>query len=122
MKKKIVIIDDEILITKYLSIFLSKKFEVFSFNEINKCLSFLESNSNIDFIISDYMINSATGLNVLNFIINKNYFIDYKNKFIFMTAYDDIEINHKINNTGCRLISKTDISPQLIEDIIEEQN
>ena len=122
MMKKIIIIDDEILITKYLSIFLSKKFEVFPFNEITKCLSFLESNSNIDFIISDYMINSATGLNILNFIINKNYFTDYKNKFIFMTAYDDIEINNKINNTGCRLISKTGISPQLIEDIIEEQN
>ena len=104
---------------KILSSILREYYEVVTFNNVKDTISFLQTNANVSYIISDYMIENSTGLNILDFIIKNNYFDNYEKHFLFITAYDDVEINFKIKSTACRKISKVDLSPTLIKEIIE---
>tara|TARA_Y100000389_G_C17098023_1_gene334500 strand:+ start:159 stop:524 length:366 start_codon:yes stop_codon:yes gene_type:complete len=120
--KKIMIIDDEPLILKYLNILLSEKFEVVTFSKAKNAIQYMHEENTVDNIICDYMMDDANGIDVLNYVINKNYFEDYKKKFIFITAFDDNEIYNKLIRTGCRIVGKADLSIEKIEDLIERQN
>ena len=116
--KSLLIIDDEPLIIKYLGKLLSKNYHTFSFNNAEEAIEHLKHNNDIDFIISDYMMNNSNGIDVLEYIINKNYFINYKKQFIFMTAFNENEIFHKLNNTGCRIINKSELTVSKIEEFL----
>ena len=113
------IIDDEPLILKYLNILLSKNFKIVTFSKAQNAIQYMHKDSAVDNIICDYMMDDANGIDVLNYVINKNYFEDYKKKFIFITAFDDNEIYNKLMRTGCRIVGKADLSIEKIKDLIE---
>ena len=121
MKKNILILDDEPLILKYLSALLMPKYKVFSYNNPLEAIKLIDKKENIDFILSDYLMKEINGVDFFDFIINKKYFDKPTDRFIFMTAYEGNDIYHNLIKTGCRIVKKTNLDIEFIEDIFEEK-
>ena len=117
--KKLIIIDDEPLIRKYLSALLGKKYNIVTFKCAEDAISYINSSDDIDHILCDYMMKNINGLELLDEIIKLNYFNDYTKHFLFMTAYEDNQVYYKLISTGCRVVKKTSISQDLLEDIFK---
>lgn len=112
---KIILIDDEPLILKYLTLLLSKRYKVIPFDSPIKAKQFLSRNSDIDYIISDYMMNELNGIELFDYIVEKNYFDMPEKYFLFMTAFDNNSIYNKLIKTGCRVVSKAELNIDILE-------
>ena len=109
MKKKLCIIDDEPLITKYLSVTLSKYYEVKTFSDPITFIEYLNS-AKTDYVLCDYKMEGLNGVEVLSEIITNNLIENYQQNFCFMTAYESAELLSSLKNSGCRTIRKSEIA------------
>lgn len=85
MKSKILIIDDELSMCTFLSLALSKNYEVQFFTDAQEALLQLEKEK-FDLILLDLMIGSVNGIEILK-KIHRNY---HNVPVIMMTAYGSI--------------------------------
>lgn len=97
--KKIVIVDDEEILTWIMSKTLSKdqkKYEIIVANDGNKALEIMESVP-IELVITDIRMPGMSGLDLLDEIRKKH----PKTKVIIMTAYGNPEVQKEANERGC---------------------
>ncbi|MCW9032340.1 MAG: response regulator, partial [Gammaproteobacteria bacterium] len=96
--KTILIIDDEVMITQYLSDLLKRDgYKVIAFNNPVKGLDyFLDNNKSIDIIISDQTMPGLTGLELARTIREKNYDVPV----ILCTGYSDFAVDIQNTDTG----------------------
>lgn len=119
MKKKLAIVDDEPLIRKYLTALLSDKFDVTAFASAQIAMEYFLKNKNIDYILCDYLMDEANGLDFLDYLVNIEYFTNIKKSFCFMTAFENNDVHYKLINTGCRVVGKSNLSVSTIEAFFE---
>ena len=115
--KKILIVDDEVLIRKYLEKTLASYFIVSTAESFESAKCLIEEKDTYDFILCDYLMENSNGLELYDYLITKDYNLDIKNNFCFMTAYEDKEIFNKLFRTGCRIVGKSELSADLILQI-----
>ena len=72
-KKKILVVDDELLIQKLLQYCLKPKYEVFSSSNGKEALDFLRSDIAIDLVITDLEMPLMSGTELLNEISMAEY-------------------------------------------------
>jgi DNA-binding NtrC family response regulator len=72
-KKKILVVDDELLIQKLLQYCLKPKYEVFSSSNGREALDFLRSDIAIDLVITDLEMPLMSGTELLNEISMAEY-------------------------------------------------
>lgn len=119
MKRTLAIIDDEPLIRKYLTALLSEKYEVYAFSSVKMAIDYFSKNENIDYVLCDYLMDEANGLDFLDFLLNTDYFLEHKKSFCFMTAFENNDVHYKLINTGCRVVGKSNLSVNTIEEFFE---
>lgn len=96
---KIIVVDDEIMITKTVAMLLKlrTKNEVVTFNNPKDALSFVNENNEVDVIISDFLMPEMNGIEFLMEIKK----ISPKTESILLTGYADKENAIKsINEAG----------------------
>jgi CheY-like chemotaxis protein/predicted regulator of Ras-like GTPase activity (Roadblock/LC7/MglB family) len=99
LPKKVLIVDDEEILTWIMSKTLSKdkkRYEVIIANDGTKALDIMKKEP-IDLVISDIRMPGLSGLDLLE-EIKKNY---PKTKVIIMTAYGNPDIQKECNKRGC---------------------
>lgn len=110
MKKKVLIIEDEDVIRKYLVYELKKAgFDTISACSGNEAVKLLR-NEKVDAIVTDYRMPDGNGLVVLDFVKA----LDYKPEFYFISA-DSSFIDDNCSN---ELISKVFTKPFQVADIL----
>ncbi len=103
---KILIIEDEILIQKSLTLMLKKKgIEVDATASGKEAIKFI-NNNNYDRIICDLMLNDITGFDIIEESKKKFNADEIKNKYIIITAYSSEQTLEKASKYGCRVLSK----------------
>ena len=116
--RRLLIIDDELLIRKYLKRTLSEDFEVITLSDPTAAMQNIKRYiSPTDFILCDYMMDHATGLEFFDYLVKIDYFEIIQNNFCFMTAYEDDELFNKIIPTGCRIVGKNDLNHMIIKEV-----
>ena len=116
--KRLLIIDDELLIRKYLKRTLSEDFEVITLSDPAAAMQNIKRYiSPTDYILCDYMMDQATGLEFFDYLVKIDYFEMIQNNFCFMTAYEDDELFNKIIPTGCRIVGKNDLNHMIIKEV-----
>jgi len=121
MKKRIMIIDDEIEILEMLEKFLkrSEKFEIDTFYEPKKGLSHLKSNNNYDLVLLDIMMPELSGIDILTEIKKSNNNL----KTIIMTAYSTMDRVINCKNLGADdyvtkpFVSLRDIENKVLDNL-----
>ncbi len=97
--KKVLIVDDEEILTWIMSKTLSKdrkKYEVLVANDCNKALEIMGSVP-VDLVITDIRMPGMSGLDLLEQIREKH----PETKVIIMTAYGNPEVQKEANERGC---------------------
>ena len=96
--KGILLIDDEILITQYLTIVLENNgYKVTTYNDPVEGLDYIKNNSgNIDIIISDQTMPELTGVELAKQILQTGYDIP----FILCSGYSDFSIDASDTKAG----------------------
>lgn len=97
--KKVLIVDDEEILTWIMSKTLSKdrkRYEVLVANDCTKALEIMES-SPVDLVITDIRMPGMSGLDLLEEIRAKH----PDTKVIVMTAYGNPEVQKEANERGC---------------------
>ena len=96
--KSILIIDDEVMITQYLSeLFKGEGYNVIAFNDPVKSLDYFMANKNdVDIIVSDQTMPGLTGLELAKTIHDRGYEIPV----ILCTGYSDVSIDIQNEDTG----------------------
>jgi CheY-like chemotaxis protein/predicted regulator of Ras-like GTPase activity (Roadblock/LC7/MglB family) len=97
--KKVLIVDDEEILTWIMSKTLSKdrkRYEVLVANDCNKALEIMESVP-VDLVITDIRMPGMSGLDLLEEIRAKH----PDTKVIVMTAYGNPEVQKEANERGC---------------------
>lgn len=118
--RKILILEDEPLILKYLTLSLSNEYQVFPFSTAIEAKYFFELGNTADYILCDYMLGSINGIDFLNIIIDKKYLNNIQKNFIFITAFNENEIFNKLLSTGCRIIDKCELTPLKVKEHFEK--
>ncbi len=104
--KKILIIEDEILILKSLEIiFKSKGFEVDTTTLGKEGLDLILKND-YELILSDLMLNDLSGFDVLEGSLKKYTRKEISNKFVLMSAYHSEQIIERAKSYNTPFISK----------------
>ena len=118
---KILIIEDEKLIRKYLHRAISNK----SKTSIKSCGNGIEAlellkNNKFNLIFCDVMLDDITGFDIFEEVRSQQLIYSPQENFIFITAYTSPEILNKINLLKCRLIKKPFSTINEFLDIINE--
>jgi len=120
--KKIIIVDDEIQITKFLQTYLdqkldsssNKKYEIKVFNGGNPCVEYLKLEGTADLIISDIRMPDGEGIEILNYINSE----DKKIPLFFMTGFSgDFNSDDMIAKGAKKVFSKPFKGKDLIAEI-----
>ncbi len=74
MKSKLLIIEDNLMMREFLNHLLSKEYEVYTASSAEEALEWLQNNSEIDLIISDFNLDDMTGLDFLKHIKSSGFF------------------------------------------------
>ncbi|MCB9094635.1 MAG: response regulator [Halobacteriovoraceae bacterium] len=123
MNKKILIIEDEILIGQSLKIlFENKGFHAIltqnGVDGINKIL-----NDDFDLIICDLMLNDISGFDILEDSLKKYRREDIPRRFIIMSAYSSAQISERARRYNCLFLSKPfDNINATVDSIIERMD
>ena len=71
MSKRIVVIDDEVLILGFLKdVLANEEYEVQIFSSANKAIAHIDENE-VDLVITDVQMNEMTGDDILNYVKKK---------------------------------------------------
>ncbi len=104
--KKILVIEDEVLILKSLElIFKSKGFEVETTTMGQTGLDMI-INQDFDLIITDLMLNDLSGFDILEGSLKKYSRLEVSQKFILMSAYHSEQILEKAESYNCKFLRK----------------
>ena len=105
--KKILIVEDEALIRKFLHKSIAKIDDVEALSA-SKGIEAIEliRNNNFCLIFCDVMLEDITGFDIYDEVFTSPNLKNPQDKFIFMTAYTSEKILNKINSLNCRLIRK----------------
>lgn len=98
-QKKVLIVDDEEILTWIMSKTLSKdqkRYEILVANECNKALEIMETTP-VELVITDIRMPGLSGLDLLGEIREKY----PETKVIIMTAYGNPEVQKEANERGC---------------------
>ncbi|MCX7995554.1 MAG: response regulator [candidate division WOR-3 bacterium] len=110
--KKILIIEDDILTLHSLYLSLSQNYKVEGYSDAHQAIRKLKENS-YDLIISDLFLNDLTGLDIYNFVKDKD-------KMIIITGYPEKELALKAKELlGDRFIPKSTPPDVLKSKIVE---
>ena len=104
--KKILLVEDEILIQKSLMKLLQKKGnEVTALSKGKDAVDCMLKND-FDRIICDLMLQDITGFEILEEAKKKYSLEEIGQKFVIMTAYTSNQVLKKAATYGCHIISK----------------
>ena len=106
MNKKILIVEDEILIQKALKKLLEKRGAIVTATISGKDAIKLINNEYFDRIICDLMLQDITGFDVIEESKKRYSSQEIPDKFIIMTAYSSDQVLKKAASYGCRIMSK----------------
>lgn len=121
MLKKIIIVDDEVEITKLIQMYLDQKknddgsprFEVKTFFGGNPCIEYLKLDGYADLILSDMRMPNGEGVDILNYLSKSNKDIP----LFFMTGFSgDINVDDVLQNGAKRVYAK----PFKCRDLVAE--
>ena len=119
--KKIIIVDDEVQISKLLQTYLeqkidassSKKYEIKVFHGGNPCIEYLKLDGTADLILSDMRMPDGEGIDILNYINNE----DKNIPLFFMTGFSgDFNSDDMIAKGAKKVFSK----PFKCKDLVAE--
>lgn len=120
--KKIIIVDDEMDITKLIQLYLEQKkdvlgnpmFEIKTFTGGNPCIEYLALDGYADLILSDMRMPNGEGMDILNYLNNSKKTIP----LFFMTGFSgDINIDDTIALGAKKVFSKPFKCRDLVSDI-----
>lgn len=104
--KKILIVEDELLIQQSLKILLEKMgVNVLVTSHGKDAINLIQKND-FDRILCDLMLQDITGFDILEDSLKKYSREEIKSKFIIMSAYNSPEILERAQSYGCQFISK----------------
>lgn len=119
--KKIIIVDDEVQISKLLQTYLeqkldsssNKKYDIKVFNGGNPCIEYLKLDGTADLILSDMRMPDGEGIEILNYINSE----DKKIPLFFMTGFSgDFNSDDMIAKGAKKVFSK----PFKCKDLVSE--
>ena len=102
----ILIVEDEILIQKSLTKLLEKKGATVTATASGKEAISLIKDNEYDKVICDLMLNDISGFDILEESKSKFSLDEIKVKFIIMTAYSSEQVHQKVENYGCKFLTK----------------
>ncbi len=104
--RKILLVEDEILIQKSIKRLLEKHgVEVTSASTGKSAIEELLAND-YDRIICDLMLQDTTGFDVLEEAKKKYRLSEIQKKFLIITAYSSPQVLEQANQYGCKILSK----------------
>jgi CheY-like chemotaxis protein len=104
--KKILIIEDELLIQQSLKKLLSRNgFEVIVASSGHEALDYIQQ-ANFDKIFCDLMLQDITGFDIIEEAKHKYTNEQIKELFVIMTAYSSEQVLGKANEYGCIILKK----------------
>jgi len=116
---KILLIEDELLISKSISILIKKKGHHITVTGNGVTALELLKNTKFDLIITDLMLNDISGFDIIDECLSKyNYTAE---NITVITAYNSNDIINKIKQYKCKYFIKPfDNLVKTIDDIINE--
>lgn len=106
MNKKILIVEDELLIQQSLKILLEKMGVSVMVTAHGKEAIKLIQEQNFDKILCDLMLQDISGFDILEDSLKKYNREEIRQIFIIMSAYNSPEILEKAQSYNCQFISK----------------
>jgi CheY-like chemotaxis protein len=104
--KKILIIEDEILIQQSLKKLFERKGITVDVSSSGKIAIDLILNNQYDRIICDLMLQDISGFDVIEESKKKFNPDEISKKFVIMTAYNSPQVLNRANSYRCRLLNK----------------
>ncbi|MBS1510970.1 MAG: response regulator [Bacteroidetes bacterium] len=117
MKKKILVVDDEINICLLLENFLSQDYDVITINNGNDALDWLEGNLP-DLIISDIQMSKMDGYGFLSHVRKRGY--TRHTPFIMLSARAESKERIKCYQLGAQDYLTKPFNPQELEEVVKK--
>ena len=117
MKKKILVVDDEINIGLLLENFLSEKYDVTQMNDSELALEWLESNMP-DLIICDIQMPKVTGYAFLSSVRSRGF--TSHTPFIMLSAKSESKERIKCYQLGAQDYLTKPFNPEELEEVIKK--
>jgi DNA-binding response OmpR family regulator len=117
MKKKILVVDDEISICLLLENFLSQDYDVVTINEGNEALAWLEGNLP-DLIISDIQMNNMDGYEFLTKVRQRGF--TKHTPFIMLSAKSESKERIKCYQLGAQDYLTKPFNPEELEELVKK--
>jgi len=117
MKKKILVVDDEVSICLILENFLSKNYDVIYFHDANEALVWLES-SIPDLIISDIRMPKMDGLEFLATVRQRGF--TKHTPFIILSGRDESKERIKCYKLGAQDYLTKPFNPEELDELVKK--
>ncbi|WP_147676370.1 response regulator [Algibacter pacificus] len=117
MKKKILVVDDEVSICLILENFLSKNHDVISFNDANEALSWLEGTIP-DLIISDIRMPKMDGFEFLTTVRQRGF--TKHTPFIILSGRDESKERIKCYKLGAQDYLTKPFNPEELDELVKK--
>lgn len=117
MKKKILVVDDEVSICLILENFLSKNYDVIYFHDANEALIWLES-SVPDLIISDIRMPKMDGLEFLTTVRQRGF--TKHTPFIILSGRDESKERIECYKLGAQDYLTKPFNPEELDELVKK--